>query len=154
MRRNMIESIQDIDNMKDCTRKPLAPSMNQFFKDAYEKGYMVFEDGSILTTIIKNENFHDEARLLFAVPKDETISAWYCEEDDMYQRGLGEFDCGEGLDKIISECIRLANTCPECHKLIGAKNMVRYGFADFACKNCKGEAYKKFENQYGSNWYN
>lgn len=154
MRRNMIESIQDIDNMKDCTRKPLAPSMNQFFKDAYEKGYMVFEDGSILTTIIKDENFHDEARLLFAVPKDETINAWYCEEDDLGQRGLCEVDTNNGLDKIVADCITLANTCPRCHKLIGAKNMKVYGFADFACKDCVSDAYKDFESRYGSNWYN
>lgn len=154
MRRNKIESIEEIDNITDVTRHPLSESMSQLFKDAYEKGYIISKDGSILTSIIKDENFHDEARILLAVPNMETIYAWYCEEDDMYQRGLGEFDSGEGLDKIISECIRLANTCPECHKLIGAKNMIKYGFADFACKDCKNEAYKKFENQYGSNWYN
>lgn len=138
----------DIVRIIDFNNTAISDNAMQLFNNAFDRGYEIYVDGSICIKPT-NKYFHSNGYILLTHLRDDVISALYVFNNGLSKWHLGEFSVLTALDTIITMCINAINSCPSCHKLIGAKNMCTYGTIYYACDNCYKAAIKKYNQRNG-----
>jgi hypothetical protein len=155
------EQTSDIQNIKDSMfsdrRKAMLIDAINHGVQIYVGNSMTGDDGMrhvcdvrFKTPLIHDELFPEDGAWFIVHFNKDFSGAWYCYASTESQ--IDDIPDSATYEDLVKELTRQANTCPKCHKVVGAKNMVHYGFAGYTCKDCHEQAYQNFVRSNGMNW--
>lgn len=89
----------------------------------------------------------------------KTFHVWEASKDKEDEEGvyirdamaIGQYSSDISLNDLIAELNKDYDICPNCHKVVGRKNMKWYSFAGRCCPDCLPALKKEYEQP---GWYN